>query len=176
MKRSFLAIVIAVILSIPLSNGLYAQIPDNQQELMKQFVGKWRAEIGKDTVLFVDCKPFYSGFEFYLKTETPKKVIDEQKALFGYDKKIDKFIEFNLFSGSPNGSILIAWFTAPNRGEEVLIDDITQLGSILSVDIITNLNNARVKWIADFKSSTLMVWTQIIDKKERTVITFHKEK
>jgi len=89
MKIFCLTISIAVFLLV-LLNGLQAQTTQtklNQIELMKQFIGSWKIDLGKDTTGFWECKPFGTGLEGYLKNVTKGKILMEVKQLVGYDKK-----------------------------------------------------------------------------------------
>ncbi len=148
-------------------NGIQAQTQQaklNQVELNKQFVGVWKAEMGKDTTLIMDTRNLYNGFEAYLKTESKGKVIMEGKSLLGYDKKTDKLMDFYLNNINPEITLLAAWFTSANKCEEVLLED------------ISNPEKAYLKWTFEFKSPNLMIWTQMINGKIIGIYTFHREK
>jgi len=59
---------------------------------MKQFIGSWKCELGKDTILVGDNIPFGTGLVCNSQILVKGKMINSVRQLFGYDKKIDKFI------------------------------------------------------------------------------------
>jgi hypothetical protein len=124
MKIFCLTISIAVFLLV-LLNGLQAQTTQtklNQIELMKQFIGSWKIDLGKDTTGFWECKPFGTGLEGYLKNVTKGKILMEVKQLVGYDKKIDKYVNATLTE--KDIKIRALWFTSNNKYIEVSYSDI----------------------------------------------------
>ena len=149
------------------SNGIHAQTTQtklNQVELMKQFLGNWKGELGKDSIGTLVCKSFYNGFDFYFKIETKGKIVFEEKTLSGYDKKSDKLIKIWVQNINPEFGILALWFTSANICEEVLFED------------ISNPIKAKYKWIFEFKSPDLLIWTDIVNNKITGTYTFHREK
>ena len=65
MKKSFLIFVIAGFLVIGLSE-IRAQTTQpklNQVELLKQFLGSWKWDAGKDTTGYYDAKSYGTGLE-----------------------------------------------------------------------------------------------------------------
>ena len=62
-------------------------------EMMKQFIGTWQTEMGKDTISIMVGKTFAKGLEFYWKTETKGSIISEGKSIMGYDKINNRIIE-----------------------------------------------------------------------------------
>jgi len=93
MKNLCSTIAIVVFLFI-CSNKLLAQTSQkqlNQVELMKQFIGSWKADLSKDSILFFNYKSFGTGLECNYKIVI-KGIETEGKQLLGYNKSIDKFI------------------------------------------------------------------------------------
>ncbi len=116
MKKSFLILVIAGFMVIGLSK-VQAQTTQpklNQVELMKQFIGNWKVDMAKDTVLYWDAKAFGTGFECYFKTVAKDKIISEGKQLFGYDSKLDKCVAATIFKGM-DIEIWALWFTSKSK-------------------------------------------------------------
>jgi hypothetical protein len=116
MKKFCLTLSVALFLLF-LLNGVQAQTTAtklNQVELIKQLIGSWKVDMGKDTVLFWDAKPFGTGLECYYKTVTKEETLMEAKQLFGYDKKTDKYIAANLIKGM-DMEIWALWFTSNNK-------------------------------------------------------------
>ena len=70
MKKRSLTLTCALFLMI-LSNGILAQTNPstlNQVELMKQFLGNWKVELGKDTIQLTEITSFRNGgIELYSK-------------------------------------------------------------------------------------------------------------
>jgi hypothetical protein len=166
MKKLLLITVIAVFLSFSLIGVQAQSIQEklNQVELMKQWTGNWKAEIGTDTTFQFDCKQFYNGYEFYLKTETKDRTILEWKTLAGYDKSKDKFIEAAIIQNNPDIVLMELWFTSPQICEEVFYND------------ISNPENASGKATFEFKSTDLLIWTESVNNKVINRYTFYREK
>jgi hypothetical protein len=135
----------------------------NQVELMKQFIGTWKGEMGKDTAFVMEIKSFYNGFESYLKTETKGKIIIEEKTIMGYDKKNDRLIESGLMNSNPDIITWVNWFSSSNKMEAVLLED------------MSNPEKAKLKWTFELPSPNLLVWTNIVNNKKTGTYTFHRE-
>jgi hypothetical protein len=137
----------------------------NQVELERQFIGIWKAEAGKDTVLTIEVKPFYNGgFVTNLKTETKGKIIMQEMTLLGYDKNADKLIESAITNSSPEIILMAGWFTSANKIVEVPLEN------------ISNPDNAAFRWIFEFKSNDLVAWTEILNNKETKIYTLNRTK
>ena len=71
--KPILSVTLLIVYLLLCSNGIQAQTTDSkldQVELMKQFIGSWQTEMGKDTIFIMVGKTFGKGLEFYWKTET----------------------------------------------------------------------------------------------------------
>jgi len=131
---------------------LQAQTTDNklnQVDLMKKFVGRWKCELGKDTVLIGDNIAFGTGLVCNSQVIANGKIINSMKQLYGYDKKIDKFIVAELIESSPVIEICTTWFTSQNTGELV----------------VTNPDNAPFRFRFEFKNADLIVQSAIQNDK-----------
>jgi len=93
----------------------------HQIELMKQFIGSWKIDLGKDTTGFWECKPFGTGGRLFEKCYE-RKILMEVKQLVGYDKKIDKYVNATLTE--KDIKIRALWFTSNNKYIEVSYSDI----------------------------------------------------
>ena len=147
--------------------GIQAQTTQtklNHLELFKQFVGTWKGEMGKDTTFVMEIKPFYNGFESYAKAETKGKIVLEEKAFMGYDKKSDKLIESGIMNNNPEIILWTLWFTSEKKCEEVLLAD----GS--------NPEKASLKWKFEIISPNSMLWNNLINNKITGAYTFYREK
>jgi hypothetical protein len=136
----------------------------NQVELMKQWIGIWKADMGKDTTFTIECKSFNKGFEYYLKQESKGKLIVDWKTLVGYDKKTDRLIESLIFGGDPELQLCSMWFTTSTKCEEYLLED------------LPNPDKARESWTFEFRSPKILIWTSLVNNKPAMVYTFHREK
>jgi hypothetical protein len=148
------------------SNGIQAQNTQtqlNQVELMKQFIGIWKAEMGKDTIFIMEGKTFGKGLEFYWKTDTKGKIISEGKSIMGYDKINNRIIEPQIWDSSPNIILWSGLFTSSNKYEAILLKD------------IANPEKATLKWEYEFKSPDLLVCTYIVNKKTTATYTLNRK-
>ena len=165
MKKSLLILVIAGLLVIGLSE-IQAQTTKpklNQVELLKQFIGSWKYDLGKDTTGLFEFKPFGTGVETYNTNVTKGKIILEWKELYGYDKKIDKIVAANLIKGEDIG-LWALWFISNNKYIVIPYSD------------IANPEKASFKMEGEFKSPNLFVETGIINGKPLKPITYTRVK
>jgi predicted alpha/beta superfamily hydrolase len=132
----------------------------NQTELIKQFTGTWKCELGKDTILTSENMPFGGGFVSNSRTTANGKILNSVKQLYGYDKKSDKFIIAELIETSPFIEMCNAWFTSKTSGELV----------------ITNPENAPLKFKFEFKSPDIIVQSAIMGTKVVKEITLKRVK
>lgn len=123
--KTFLSSSLIVLLLLS-ANGIQAQTSQpklNQVELMKQFIGSWKYDWAKDTTLFGEIKPFGTGLEVYWKYVTNGKIVTEAKELFGYDKKIDKYVAAYLEKGT-DIQLVALWFISNNKFIRTYYNDI----------------------------------------------------
>jgi hypothetical protein len=135
----------------------------NQVELLKQFLGTWKGELGKDTTYIAEQKLYGNGLLSAVKTITKGKIIMEGNTIIGYDSNSDKIIETNLIKGS-DIMVLGIWFTSENTCIEI------------PYEYLSNPQNAPITWLYEFKSPDLMVWNYIENNKPTKSFTFHREK
>jgi hypothetical protein len=134
-----------------------------QIELHKKFDGSWKSEVGKDTTCFWDVKPLGTGRETSFKYVTNGKTISEGKSLWGYDTKLDKFLNAEMIKGMDN-EFYASWFTTKNKCLMFAYGD------------ISNPENAKTKWDMEFKSQNLFVMTTTINNKPVKVETWTRIK
>jgi len=126
----------------------------NQVELMKKFVGKFKGELGKDTVVISEIKSFgISGLEANQKMLFKEKVLSEEKNVWGYDKKYDKYICARIWKDNPEIVLMVFWFTSENTCERI------------PLEFISNPEQATSKAIYEFKSPDLTIKTDIVNNK-----------
>jgi hypothetical protein len=127
----------------------------NQVALMKQFIGTWKCELGRDTFLITETKPFGTGMISKSQIFTKDNVLDSIIQVFGFDKKADKFILAELIKSSQAIEICSTWFTSDKAGEILII----------------NPDNAPLKFKFEFKSPATLVQTAIYGDKIVKVVT-----
>ena len=152
--RSFLVAVFQLIIIA----GIQAQDVQsklNQIELMKQFIGTWKCELGRDTFLITETKPFGTGMISKSQIFTKDNVLDSIIQVFGFDKKADKFILAELIKSSQAIEICSTWFTSDKAGEILII----------------NPDNAPLKFKFEFKSPTNLEQTATYGDKIVKVVT-----
>jgi hypothetical protein len=125
----------------------------NQVEFMQQFLGTWKAEYGKDTILTFNARPFGNGSERDWTLSTKGKIITSAKVLFGYDSKSDKQIAATLYKSSPEIEIWAWRATSKNTAEGVPLKD------------ITNPDYAIFKMKTELKSPDLAIMTNLVNNK-----------
>ena len=136
----------------------------NQVELMKQWIGSWKAEFGKDTIAFFDQKAYGVGQEVFIKATLKGKMIGEGKQLWGYDKKLDKIIFASELKGQEGLGITALWFISKNKYVGVPYSD------------ISNPENASLKWEGEFKSPDTYVETHLLNNNPVTTDTYTRIK
>jgi len=136
----------------------------NHIEFMQQFLGTWKAEYGKDTILNYNARPFGKGSARDWTLSTKGKVITSAKVLFGYDSKSDKMIQVTLYESSPEIDIWAWRATSKNTSEGVPLKD------------ITNPDNAVFKMKNELKSPDLFIMTDIVNNKVVGTHTFTRVK
>jgi hypothetical protein len=139
---------------------LSAQSKLNQVVLMKKFTGSWKCDLGKDTLLIVENTPFGTGMVSSSQTTVNGKNLDSVKQLYGYDKKSDRFIIAEQIKSSPVIEICNAWFTSETGGEIV----------------ITNPENALLRFTFEFRTPDLIVQCAILNNKVVKEITLIRQK
>ncbi len=117
---------------------------------MKQVLGSWTAEMGKDTTVYFEAKPFGTGIEDYMEFITKGKGFLKIKGLFGYDEKDDKYIHLKVYD-PPGHALNVFWFTSENIFEGV------------QYQYMSNPENAPLKWKIELKSSDLMIMTTTVN-------------
>ena len=135
----------------------------NQVELMKQFLGNWKAEFGKDTIAYFDQKAYGVGQEVFIKGTSKGKMISEGKQLWGYDKKLDKIIFASELKGQ-DLKIVALWFISINKYVGFQYSD------------ISNPENASNKTEGEFKSPDTYVETHIVNNKPVRTDTYTRIK
>jgi len=121
----------------------------DQVELMKQFLGTWEGEFNNNTFFKSENNQFAGGIVSNSQVLIDGKIVDSITQIYGYDSKIDKFIIAELKESTPGIELCLIWFTSEKTGEI----------------IITNPENAPLKFQFEFKSSDILEQVAIQDNK-----------
>lgn len=135
----------------------------NQVELMKQVVGNWKCNLGKDTTEYLEYKYYGTGLDCYFKFVTKGKTFMEARILWGYDKGTDRLIGSRLVKG---GEMVLygGWFTSVNTFELVNYND------------INNPEKASTKYEVIFKSPDMWEQTTLVNNKPIITYTYTRIK
>jgi hypothetical protein len=166
MKKSCSSIVIAVLLLL-ISNGLKAQNAQtklNQVELMKQFIGAWRAESYNDNIMIMEFTPFGNTITGNAKVISPDTSFDMKKFFLGYDEKNDKIVMAEIYIYTPNMDITACWFISEDIMNSVPYQD------------ISNPENAVIKWIFEFKSPDKLIIKSSQNNNIETIAEYTRDK
>jgi hypothetical protein len=146
-------VTVLLLLSIHIMQAQTPTVKIDQVEFMQNFIGSWKAEAGKDTIIVFDVFPFGKGSERELTVSTKGKVISSAKMLFGYDEEKDKIIEAVIYKSSPNLMINVWWATSLNTSDGVQIKD------------ISDPENAAFRMKSELKSPDSFTLTHILNNK-----------
>jgi hypothetical protein len=142
-------IIAFLLLCAPILQAQTQQTKLNQVELLKQILGTWKVEMAKDTTMILNYTLFGTGIEENGKIVTNGRMLNEEKELWGYDKKEDKIMYVQLWKSSPKLTLAAEWFSSKNILEAVLLKD------------ISHPENADLKYKVEFKSPDIWVMTTI---------------
>jgi hypothetical protein len=154
----FLLITLLIIFSMNKAFTQSTETKLDQVELMKQFSGTWKGEFGNNTFFKSENKQFAGGFISNSQVTTDGKIVDSIAQIYGYDNKIDKFIIAELKKSSPGIELCLIWFTSERTGEIV----------------ITNPENAPLRFKFEFKSPDIIEQVALQDNKVVNKITLRK--
>jgi hypothetical protein len=131
----------------------------NQVELFKQFTGIFKAVEGGDTTFIWEGKSYGNGLDVNVKYVTKEKTISEGKAVLGYNKEIDKYIQTRIMKGA--GSMVgVMWFTSKNICKGI------------SIESISNPESAPFTFLFEFQSPTKAIQTIKVSGKPNVIQTF----
>jgi hypothetical protein len=131
----------------------------NQVELMKKWIGTWKNEIGKDSTVISEFIPMgKGGLEGYQNSFLKGKIVSEEKNLWGYDKKSDKYFCARIWKDKPDIILFAFWFTSENTCERI------------PFEYISNPEQAPIKTIYEFKSPNSVTKTDF--EKNKPVKTY----
>jgi len=166
MKKICLIITIAIFLLINFT-GIQAQTTPsklNHVDLMKQLIGLWKSDAFNDTICTGEYKSFGNGLVCSSTTTLKGKIIREGYEFIGYDNKNGKLIDCSIFSSDQDITIYSMWFTSTNKFTVFKLQDWSKPDS---AGYMSNY---------EFKSSDLLIQTDINNYKTIGIYTFHRVK
>ena len=115
--RKSISVLLSFILLFCLFTNLYSQSAEeeiNQRELMKQFIGKWAAEAGKDSTWFWEITPSNKGYVHVFNLKVKGKTVETHPGIYGFGSE---YKTTNLFILYPDGFISrdIGGFVSDNK-------------------------------------------------------------
>jgi len=168
MKKIYLTTMVGVFLLF-CANILQAQTTQtqlNQVELMKQWIGSWKCEIAKDTINTAEVISFgnVGAIEQNWTSFVKGKIINEKKAIWGYDKKNDKYIVTEISKNNEGINLSARWFTSKN--------------TIVTIpfEYLSNPEKATSKRVSELKSPDLFISTTIENNKQGRSVTYTRVK
>ena len=164
--KTFYSTAIIFVFLLVCTNVIQAQTPQaklNQVELEKQFIGTWKSEIAKDTIMYAEFTQF-GLMKGNIKVVTKDKILDSGEELFGYDKETDKSIQVIVWKSSTNIDINAWQFVSNNIKVGVPIKD------------ISDRPNATLKFKIEFKSPDLWVMTTLQNNQVVGTVTMTRVK
>jgi hypothetical protein len=161
--KPFCLTTLIVVLLLVCANGIQAQAIQtklNQIELMKQFIGSWKSEVAKDTILFSDANSYGNGLEMNWKYVTKGMVVWEGKKLWGYDNTVDKLI---VPSMDKDGWVVVSvyWFISRTKYMQVHYTDIQQIQ--INYSDISNPEKASWRSEGEFITPDMIVETEFVN-------------
>jgi hypothetical protein len=165
MKKLCLTATIGIFILI-CSSGIHAQTTQstlNQGELMKQFIGSWKLDLGNERTFFWEAKSYGTGFETNLKAVANGKTMFEGKQLLGYDKRNDKYIVAQMFLGK-DMEIGATWFISKTKYKWIPNCD------------ISNPEKASIINEGEFKSPDMFVETKTVNNTPSQTLTYTRIK
>jgi hypothetical protein len=165
MKTFSLTTMIMVFLFL-CTSGIQSQTTQtklNQVELMKQFLGSWKCDVAKDTTAYWYTESYGTGLENRYNYITNGKIVKEGKQLWGYDKKLDKFLATTL-----------------PKETDIYVDVYCFISKykckIFTLYDIENPEKAPVRWVIEFKSPDIFIETYISNNESFKIRTFTRMK
>jgi len=166
MKRFYSTTAFAVLLLL-ISTGINAQTGQtklNQVELMKQFIGTWKSEIGEGSAMILEYTPYGNAIVGNAKIVSKETALDNKKYFLGYDEKNDKIIIAILHYNAPIIEITANWFISKDIMNSV------------PYQYISNPENATMKWKFEFKSPDKFVISSLQNNIYEVVDEWTREK
>jgi hypothetical protein len=156
-------LIVLLLIGVIVAQAQTPQAKLNQVELEKQFIGTWKSEIAKDTIMYAEFTQF-GLMKGNIKVVTKDKILDSGEELFGYDKESDKSIQVTVWKSSTDIEINAWQFVSKNIKVGVPLKD------------ISNRPNATLKFKIEFKSPDLWVMTTLQNNQVVGTVTMTRVK
>lgn len=104
------------------TKGMQAQTTQpklNALESMKQYLGIWKGEVAKDTVMILNFTSYGKAIEDNYKLVTKGKILFSGKEIYGYNQEYDKIIIASLTDYSPEIGLGVGWVISKDTGNVV---------------------------------------------------------
>ena len=86
------SMIVLLLLGANVAQAQTTQPKLNAMESMKQYLGIWKGEVAKDTVMILNFTSYGQTIEDNYKIVTKGKVLFSGKEIYGYNQKYDKII------------------------------------------------------------------------------------
>jgi hypothetical protein len=86
---------------------------------MKQYLGIWKGELAKDTVLIMNFTSYGKAIEHNYKIVTKGKILYSGKEIYGYSQKYDKIILAAIKDNSSRISLDVCWASSKDTANIV---------------------------------------------------------
>jgi len=134
----------------------------NQRELLKQFSGRWKGELGKDTFDTWNNKITENSLEINYINSTKGKIVSEGKTFFVYDRDTKKFIGSKMTKMKDPYSVILR-FTSKNTAEIIKFKDVNNPSE-----------NFLNRILFDFKTQNKIIKTIITEDSSPVVIIYNR--
>jgi hypothetical protein len=165
MKTFFSAtIILLLLLGANVAQAQTTQPKLDQMALMKQYLGIWKGEVAKDTVMILNFTPYGKAIEDNYKLVTKGKILFSGKEIYGYNQEYDKIIIASLTDYSPEIGLGVGWVISKDTG------------NVVGYQYLSNpeKDNNKVQWILIPPDSAKRIVYQ--NNKVISVSTYFREK
>ena len=137
--------------------------PD-QKELFNRYIkGTFKSELAKDTFHIFEARPYGPGYDCNFWYQANGVNYQEGRSLIGYDQKLDKFIQVELYQDG-NIDLFALWFSSNN------------LCKCVPLDYLENPEKAPMKFELEYLSPDECTFTFIKHNKPDKIVTYYRVK
>lgn len=113
------SMIVLLLLGANVAQAQTTQPKLDQMALMKQYLGIWKGEVAKDTVMILNFTPYGKAIEDNYKLITKGKILFSGKEIYGYNQEYDKIIIASLTDYSPEIGLGVGWVISKDTGNVV---------------------------------------------------------
>lgn len=165
-------IIVSALLTICLTMSTNAQSSENdldQAELMKQLEGTWEAEVGQDTILYWDLKPYAKGYIWKFKWVTGDEAFLKATGISGFTWKNMQINAFILWEDGTLSRDLGLFVSEKKLVMERFTADHSHMLGMWELTLLTpDKADMIYKWKGmdeDYDENNVMKWTFVRLKK-----------